>query len=88
MGDTPSFSFSWHESGGPREAVPTRKGFGGTLLKSANVGIDASPNIEFAPKGVYYTPGSDAIQIGACDKNFPGPLVTLVNRHAKVSASH
>jgi hypothetical protein len=50
MGDTPSFSFSWHESGGPCEAVPSRKGFASTLLKSAIGRVDASPNIEFAPK--------------------------------------
>jgi two-component system CheB/CheR fusion protein len=54
MSDAPQFSFSWQESGGPPVGPPGRKGFG-TLLKSAIGGADATPGIEYAPKGVRYT---------------------------------
>jgi two-component system, chemotaxis family, CheB/CheR fusion protein len=51
--ESPSFSFSWQESGGPPVTAPERNGFGTTLLKSA-FGSDATPRLDYAPQGLHY----------------------------------
>jgi two-component system, chemotaxis family, CheB/CheR fusion protein len=54
-GDMSVFSFSWQESGGPHVSLPTRVGFGTTLLKNAIGSTDAAAHIEYLPKGMHYT---------------------------------
>jgi PAS domain S-box-containing protein len=50
------FKFQWEERDGPPVVVPTRKGFGGTLLERlASQDFGARPKITFAPGGVSYS---------------------------------
>ena len=53
-GTAPRLVFVWEELGGPRVTIPTRAGFGTTLLKAAFQGGSA-PRIEYAPTGLIYT---------------------------------
>jgi two-component sensor histidine kinase len=44
---------SWHESGGPPVAPPSRRGFGSRLIETALSGdLDGQTRLEFAPEGL------------------------------------
>jgi two-component sensor histidine kinase len=48
------FAFCWQESGGPRVAIPTRKGFGSLMLIDAAKQFADKVLMEFEPEGLRY----------------------------------
>jgi two-component sensor histidine kinase len=49
------FKFRWQERGGPPVVLPTRQGFGRTLLeKAAALDFATTPKISFLPEGLIY----------------------------------
>jgi len=53
-GKDPRFKLRWEEKGGPRVAMPERKGFGTTLLESAVTDPDMKPRLNFGLGGFIY----------------------------------
>ncbi len=50
-----AFCFRWQERGGPPVLAPERKGFGSAVLEQVMAEqFDEPPQIEFAPKGIFY----------------------------------
>jgi PAS domain S-box-containing protein len=48
-----TFAMSWHEEGGPPVGVPSRQGFGSTVLRAlAERSLDAKVCLDFAPEGL------------------------------------
>jgi PAS domain S-box-containing protein len=48
------FTFRWIERNGPEVKVPTRRGFGSTVLIDAAKAFGARPRIEYLPEGLEY----------------------------------
>jgi PAS domain S-box-containing protein len=48
------FTFCWQESGGPRVAIPTRKGFGSLMLIDAARQFAEKASMDFEPEGLRY----------------------------------
>ena len=52
-GGGPTLAISWTETGGPKVAPPTRKGFGSRLIERGLVGaVDGRINLTYPPEGV------------------------------------
>ena len=45
------FKFSWNETGGPEVFPPSRKGFGGRLLKGVARELNGTVDVSYAPEG-------------------------------------
>jgi PAS domain S-box-containing protein len=68
---SPSFLFSWKESGGPRISLPTRKGFGSVILLDSAKQL-GTVTVDYPPDGLLYQLKLDLKEIEA-----PGNVATL-----------
>jgi two-component system CheB/CheR fusion protein len=49
-----TFTLCWVERNGPEVKIPTRRGFGSTVLVDAAKAFGARAHIEYSPEGVRY----------------------------------
>ncbi len=53
-GVVPVFLFTWQEQGGPAVALPTRTGFGSTVLLEAARDFARTVRTDYRPEGLFY----------------------------------